>query len=137
MVEKIKEKIGGEKKEGEEEEKLAVVEQEVAVTAVSHESEASTVKVEKVEESLKVEGASEEEKKGFLEKIKEKLPGHHKKSEEATAPAAECASHGTKEHETEGHEGKEKKGILGKLMEKLPGYHKNGGEEGDKTGATH
>uniref|UniRef100_A0A5B7A250 Putative phosphoprotein ECPP44-like n=1 Tax=Davidia involucrata TaxID=16924 RepID=A0A5B7A250_DAVIN len=71
-----------------------------------------------------------EEKKGFLEKIKEKLPGQHKKTEEVyptpTPPPVECAA-----TEVPVHEGspKEKKGILEKIKEKLPGYHTKTPEE--------
>lgn len=58
------------------------------------------------------ETAQPEEKKGFLEKIKEKLPGQHKKVEEDNQihPPAAC------EHS-------EKKGIMDKIKEKLPGHH--------------
>ncbi|KAL7207040.1 hypothetical protein ACSBR2_019685 [Camellia fascicularis] len=49
------------------------------------------------------EATQQEEKKGFLEKIKEKLP-------DGNSP---------------GNETKDKKGILEKIKEKLPGYHKN------------
>lgn len=58
-----------------------------------------------------------EEKKGFIEKIKEKLPGGHKKEEE--------------EHADEG-EHKEKKGIFEKIKEKIPGYHSKSDEEKEK-----
>ena len=69
-----------------------------------------------------------EEKKGFLDKIKEKLPGQHKKAEEVPPPPpppAECSP------SSETHEGevKEKKGILEKIKEKLPGYHPKTEEE--------
>jgi len=85
----------------------------------------------------------EEGKKGFLEKIKDKLPGHIKKPTEegpAALPADVVQHSGehVKVHEAvEGTEGKEKKGFLGKIIEKLPGYHKSTGEEGDKTPASH
>lgn len=48
---------------------------------------------------------------GFFDNVKEKLPGHPNKKDEARTSAVE-----------EG--GKEEKGMLGKLMDKLPGYHK-------------
>ncbi|KAJ8512027.1 hypothetical protein OPV22_002461 [Ensete ventricosum] len=134
LKEKIKEKLGCEKKEGEEEAKLTEVhvEHEVVAAAVVTDGDDTAVVVEKVEEStVKVEAGPEvEEKKGFLEKIKDKLPGHKKPAEEV--PAA-CVA----EHEGEGHEGKEKKGILGKLMEKLPGYHKAEEKEGEKSSPAH
>ncbi|MBO8589939.1 hypothetical protein INN88_15195, partial [Staphylococcus aureus] len=84
----IKEKIGGEKKE---EEELVPV----------------PVPVVKCED---VPGdATPDEKKGFLEKIKEKLPGGYKKAEEHPAPPpAECTTAEVPEHE--GEAGKEKKG---------------------------
>ncbi|PKA56030.1 Dehydrin COR410 [Apostasia shenzhenica] len=79
----------------------------------------------------------EEEKKGFLEKIKEKLPGHYKKPVEAetwaVAPPPPSPAPAAVEQEVEGLEGKEKKGFLGKIMEKLPGHHKDGGDEGGKS----
>nr|ABS44866.1 SK3-type dehydrin [Oryza sativa Japonica Group] len=109
----------------------------------------TAVPVEKIEgDHAKTEAtlphAPEEEKKGFLDKIKEKLPGGHKKPEDATAvppPAAAPAAPATTPapahpppatEEVSSPDGKEKKGILGKIMEKLPGYHKGSGEE-DKT----
>ncbi|KAK1295791.1 hypothetical protein QJS10_CPB15g00304 [Acorus calamus] len=88
-----------------------------AVTA-SHDS--TTVEVLKSEESL-VETSTiivspGEEKKGFLEKIKEKLPGGgHKKVEEVPIEDGEGI-------------GQDKKGFLEKIKEKFPGYHKNGGD---------
>uniref|UniRef100_A0A0D9YW84 Dehydrin n=1 Tax=Oryza glumipatula TaxID=40148 RepID=A0A0D9YW84_9ORYZ len=111
----------------------------------------TAVPVEKIEgDHAKTEAtlphAPEEEKKGFLDKIKEKLPGVHKKPEDATAvppPAAAPAAPATTPapahpppatEEVSSPDGKEKKGILGKIMEKLPGYHKGSGEE-DKTAA--
>ncbi|CAL9067877.1 unnamed protein product [Musa banksii] len=135
LKEKIKEKLGCEKKEGEEEAKLTEVhvEHEVVAAAVVTDGDDTEVIVEKLDEStVKVEAGpeGEEEKKGFLEKIKEKLPGHKKPAEEV--PVA-CVA----EHEGEGHEGKEKKGILGKLMEKLPGYHKAEEKEGEKSSPAH
>ncbi|KAI8024988.1 Dehydrin COR47 [Camellia lanceoleosa] len=69
------------------------------------------------------EATLQEEKKDFLEKIKEKLPGQHKKAEEGNpaAPPPECAADGNSPRS----ETKDKKGILEKIKEKLPGYHKN------------
>ncbi|RDX76795.1 Dehydrin ERD10, partial [Mucuna pruriens] len=54
-----------------------------------------------------------EEKKGFLDKIKEKLPGQHTSSE------------------YDG-EAKDKKGLLDKIKEKLPGYHSKPSEDKEK-----
>ncbi|KAH7833916.1 hypothetical protein Vadar_010994 [Vaccinium darrowii] len=57
---------------------------------------------------------------GFIEKIKEKLPGKHKKAEEVSPspPSDQCTA-----------EGNSKKGILEKIKEKLPGYRKNDEDE--------
>lgn len=67
----------------------------------------------------------EEKKGGFLDKIKEKLPGQHKeKSDEHEVVAPVAAP----EPSAEGD--KEKKGFLEKIKEKIPGFHsKNGAEE--------
>jgi hypothetical protein len=74
--------------------------------------------VENDNEVANAEATNPEEKKGFIEKIKEKLPGKHKKAEECAS--VECAAN---EHSPEG-EAKEKKGILEKIKEKLPGCQK-------------
>ena len=63
---------------------------------------------------------TEEEKKGFMDKLKEKLPGHGKKPEEKpedASPAPVVAPPVEEAHPAE------KKGILEKIKEKLPGYH--------------
>ena len=65
--------------------------------------------------------ASTEEKKGFLDKIKEKLPGH-KKTEDVTTPPPVVAAE-TTTTTTTSHDQGEKKGILEKIKEKIPGYH--------------
>ncbi|KAJ8572128.1 hypothetical protein K7X08_008639 [Anisodus acutangulus] len=72
------------------------------------------------------EATHEEEKKGFMEKIKEKLPGHHNKTDqEVNASAAHSAV-----DQVHGGETKEKKGLLEKIKEKLPGHgHKNNEDE--------
>ncbi|GAB4828410.1 hypothetical protein Ancab_035408 [Ancistrocladus abbreviatus] len=95
--------------------------------------EDSSVPVEKYEEKIHVEEVvhSEpsypEEKKGFFDKIKEKLPGQQKKPEDhVPAPAAE---HSITEPEGEG---KEKKGFLDKIKEKIPGLHHKHEEEKEK-----
>ncbi|KAF8106830.1 hypothetical protein N665_0130s0005 [Sinapis alba] len=67
----------------------------------------------------------EEEKKGFMEKLKEKLPGHGKKAEDAS-PAPVVAPPVEEAHPAE------KKGILEKIKEKLPGYHAKTVEEEKK-----
>lgn len=81
--------------------------------------------VEKSNEVVNAVATNPEEKKGFIEKIKEKLPGHHKKAEDGFSPG--CA---TNEHSPDG-EPEEKKGILDKIKEKLPGCHKNEEEKKD------
>ena len=72
---------------------------------------------------------TEEEKKGFMEKLKEKLPGHGKKPEDASAPAA--AAPVVAPPVEEAHPA-ERKGILEKIKEKLPGYHAKTVEEEKK-----
>ncbi|KAJ8422245.1 hypothetical protein Cgig2_023104 [Carnegiea gigantea] len=106
-----------------------------------HHREETNVPVEKVHhEELHSSHANKppqeaEEKKGFLDKIKEKLPGQQKKADghehqhvhvhEVTPVAAEH------------HEAKEKKGILEKIKEKIPGFHsKNAAEEKKDTPPT-
>ena len=59
---------------------------------------------------------TEEEKKGFMDKLKEKLPGHGKKPEDdSTAVAAPVVAPPVEEAHPA-----EKKGILEKIKEKLP-----------------
>uniref|UniRef100_A0A803MXH7 Dehydrin n=1 Tax=Chenopodium quinoa TaxID=63459 RepID=A0A803MXH7_CHEQI len=67
----------------------------------------------------------EEKKGGFLDKIKDKLPGQHKdKAEEHEVVAPVAAA----EPSVEGD--KDKKGFLDKIKDKIPGFHsKNGAEE--------
>ena len=70
-----------------------------------------------------------EEKKGVMEKIKEKLPGHSEKPDDSQVVNTEAAvpvSDETAEHP------EEKKGILEKIKEKLPGYHAKSSEEEEK-----
>ncbi|KAK3425000.1 hypothetical protein EUGRSUZ_F01727, partial [Eucalyptus grandis] len=79
-------------------------------------------------------GASADEKKGFLDKLKDKLPGGHKKADEVYSPPpppppAECAP---VEPPYQDGSPKEKKGLLEKIKEKLPGYHPKGDEEKEK-----
>ncbi|KAK9063963.1 hypothetical protein SSX86_017835 [Deinandra increscens subsp. villosa] len=72
-----------------------------------------------------------EEKKGFMEKIKEKLPGGHKKAEEEHVAAPPPPPPAAAVYEEEG-EPKEKKGIFEKIKEKIPGYHSKSEEEKEK-----
>nr|QMS43732.1 Cor47 [Betula platyphylla] len=78
---------------------------------------------------IPAEPAHPEEKKGFLEKIKEKLPGQHKKGEEVPLSPPSAADYAAAPHEGEA---KEKKGILEKIKEKIPGYHPKTEEEKEK-----
>lgn len=94
-----------------------------------HKEEDTSVPVEKIEETV----VEPEEKKGFLDKIKEKLPGGgHKKAEDqefpSPAPPAAVESYAT----VEGEPAKEKKGILEKIKEKIPGYHSKTSDEDKK-----
>ncbi|XP_062079159.1 phosphoprotein ECPP44-like isoform X2 [Humulus lupulus] len=125
LKETLKEKFSGEDKK--EEEQHHHVDTSVPI---EHEAHGYTT-TETV-----VSPGNPEEKKGFLEKIKDKLPGQHKKEDVvvvATSPAPPpgvvhhdqpYSSHETTTTATH-HEGeaKEKKGILEKIKEKLPGYH--------------
>ncbi|KAK3158692.1 hypothetical protein QOZ80_2AG0140360 [Eleusine coracana subsp. coracana] len=87
-------------------------------TAHVHHDDNATV-VQKVEETPE---------KGLLEKIKEKLPGGHKKPEDAAAAPA------THAEDVSSPDGKEKKqGLLGKIMDKIPGYNKAPAEEEHKS----
>lgn len=73
----------------------------------------------------------EEDKKiGFMDKIKEKLPGHHNKTDQEVAVNAPAA-HTTLDEQVHGGETKDqKKGLLDKIKEKLPGHgHKNNDDE--------
>lgn len=97
------------------------------------------VHVEKHEEEvahIPAEPAQTEEKKGFLDKIKEKLPGQYtKKGEEVPPPPPPSSTEYGASALPPAHEGeakeKEKKGILEKIKEKIPGYHPKPEEEKD------
>ncbi|RZC66864.1 hypothetical protein C5167_010555 [Papaver somniferum] len=96
--------------------------------------EDTSIPIEKCDEQLvhhhdTVHSVHEGEKKGLLEKLKEKLPGK-KCEEEEEKKKVECAPiepvHVTTyDHEVvhSVHEGEEKKGFMEKLKEKLPGKH--------------
>lgn len=138
LKEKIKEKLPGHK-----DTETAAPTPAPPAPVVTHggHHDDGAVAVEKIDE-VKTEApvAPEEEKKGFLEKIKEKLPGGHKKPEDAAAVPAVTHAAPAPVHApavpaaTEEVSSPEKKGILGKIMDKLPGYHKTPGEE-DKAAA--
>lgn len=55
------------------------------------ENKDSSIPEEKCDEKANAEATHPDDKKGFLEKIKEKLPGQHKSSKEGIAPA--CYAH--------------------------------------------
>ncbi|KAL9255005.1 Dehydrin COR47-like protein [Drosera capensis] len=120
LKDKIKEKLPGHKEEEKHDEAVKVV-------AVAEASDDKVV----IEEVVYTEPSYPEEKKGFLEKIKDKLPGHNKKAEEVAPPlpppvvAVEAsASEYVAVAEAE-PEVKEKKGFLEKIKEKIPGFHKH------------
>ncbi|XP_058191443.1 phosphoprotein ECPP44-like [Rhododendron vialii] len=106
LKEKIKEKITSEKEEG-----------------VSEHEEVS-IPFEKCDQLGNADPIEQEEKKGFLEKIKEKLSGQHKKAEEVS-PAPPPDQRAADGNSPVGGEAKDKRGILDKIKEKLPGYNKN------------
>jgi hypothetical protein len=150
LKEKIKEKLPGHKDtEGEHVTTGLPAPAPPAALQTHGDHHDTAVPVEKIHGDVKTEAppaaVPEEEKKGFLEKIKEKLPGGHKKPEDAAAvPVTHDASapvHAPAPHapaptaeEVSSPGAKEKKGLLGKIMDKLPGYHKAAGEE-DKAAA--
>ncbi|KAG8059936.1 hypothetical protein GUJ93_ZPchr0002g25039 [Zizania palustris] len=151
LKEKIKEKVSGRKDHDSEHAPTPVVTATPApapAPVVTHGGDHDTaVPVEKIEgDHVKTEEPhAPEEKKGFLDKIKEKLPsGGHKKPEDATAapPAAPAtppapAQPPTVTEEVSSPDGKEKKGILGKIMDRIPGYHKGTGGEGKAAAGEH
>ena len=84
-------------------------------------------------QSFEDDGMGGRRKKGLKEKIKEKLPGGHKDSQQNQA-AATGGAYGQQEHAgmtggagahgTDGTGGHgEKKGLMDKIKEKLPGHH--------------
>ena len=86
----------------------------------------NAVVVQKVEDDVK----TEDEKKGLLDKIKEKLPYGHKKPEDAAAAPA-APAHAPHTEDVSSPDAKEK-GLLGKIMDKIPGYNKGAAEEDHK-----
>nr|AAD02259.1 dehydrin 8 [Hordeum vulgare subsp. vulgare] len=135
LKEKLKEKLPGHKDN--EAEHVTGLPAPMAPASVQTHHDTDVV-VEKIDGDAKTEATPavpEEEKKGFLEKIKEKLPGGHKKPEDAAAVpvthAAPAPVHAPAPaaEEVSSPDAKEKKGLLGKIMDKLPGYHKTGEED--------
>ncbi|KAF5794321.1 putative dehydrin [Helianthus annuus] len=119
LKDKVKEKIEGHKEKKEEEK----VEKYEADTSVP---------IEKCEEvAVPTPTPAPEEKKGFMEKIKEKLPGGHKKEAEEHVTASPPPPPAATTYDEEG-EHKEKKGIFEKIKEKIPGYHSKSEEEKEK-----
>ncbi|KAK7321835.1 hypothetical protein VNO77_32820 [Canavalia gladiata] len=122
---------GGEKKKKKKEKKGL----KEKIGGDDHKEQDTAVPVEKVE--VDSEHPDTEEKKGFLDKIKEKLPGQHKKAEEVSSTSSEyVAAHTAETHEGEAKD-KEKKGLLDKIKEKLPGYHSKPNEDKEKETDTH
>ncbi|KAK1273024.1 Dehydrin COR410 [Acorus gramineus] len=129
LKEKIKEKISGEDKAGQYDKKDEVVYEDckTSVPAIATSYDTTTAEVVKSEESVtETTIYPGEEKKGFLEKIKDKMPGGTKKAEEAPVVSSEAAV-------VVVQEGEGKKGFLEKIKEKLPGYHKSGGGDEHET----
>lgn len=139
LTEKIKEKISGDK----EEEKKHGYEQDTEIPVEKfHEEHGHPYEHGPVvhhHEEPKVEPTAvygedekkEDEKKGFLEKIKDKLPGHKKPED---GPVVSPPPPEYENVEPAHHEGevKEKKGLLEKIKEKIPGYHPKTEEEKEK-----
>nr|XP_043637992.1 dehydrin ERD14-like [Erigeron canadensis] len=131
MTTQIQEKIE-ERKEKKEEEEMAKHENETHVPVEKYEEVAAPPHISEVahpivtpeqphtsEVAHPIATPEPEEKKGFMEKLKDKLPGHKKvEEEEHSAPPPS-----TPAVETYDGEEKEKKGIFKKIKEKIPGYH--------------
>lgn len=133
MKEKIKEKISGDK----EEEKKHGYEEDTAVPVEKfheeHEHQYDHGPVHHEEPTVvHSEEKKEDEKKGFLEKIKDKLPGQHKKPEDVPVASPPPPEYEHAEPAYNEGEVKEKKGILEKIKEKIPGYHPKTEEEKEK-----
>ncbi|CAO2048031.1 unnamed protein product [Urochloa humidicola] len=109
-----------------------------AVETHVHHHDHATV-VQKVEDDAPPPPAPEEEKKGLLDKIKEKLPGGHKKPEDAAAAPAGVHAPAPAPHveDVSSPDGKEKKGLLGKIMDKIPGYNKASADDDHKDAGDH
>jgi len=125
LKEKIHEKIGGEKKEEyKPSEEANVVSPPAPPPAYSDDT---SIEVEKVDETVKLEEVSphSEEKKGFLGKIKDKLPGQKKPTEEEVHLSYVTPTVGSEE--VNSPDDKEKKGIFGKIMEKIKGPEQKDG----------
>lgn len=100
-----------------------------------HKQEDTSVPVEKCDEPVVVTESHEpttEEKKGFLDKIKDKLPGHKKTEEVVVVAPPPPTPAAPVECTTVEDEPKEKKGLLEKIKEKIPGYHTKPEEEKEK-----
>lgn len=124
LKDKTKEKITGDREEEKYEDTTVPVEKYEEETVVHH---APTV-------VHHAEPVQPEEKKGFLDKIKEKLPGQPKKTEEIPPPPPPQTEYAAAELPSQEGEAKEKKGFLEKIKEKLPGYHPKTEEEKEKAG---
>ncbi|KAL4575414.1 hypothetical protein LXL04_022257 [Taraxacum kok-saghyz] len=114
---------------GEKKKKKKPLKEKIKEKITKHEDETS-VPIEKYDVAplQHTPNPEPEEKKGFMEKIKEKLPGGHKKVEEeyvAPPPPPPTVV-------THPDEGEQKKGIFEKIKEKIPGYHPKSEEEKEK-----
>jgi hypothetical protein len=96
------------------------------IPAPKSEEPVTTTHVHHLDNATVVQKVEETPEKGLLDKIKEKLPGGHKKPEDdaaAPAPHAEDVS------SPDGQDKEKKQGLLGKIMDKIPGYNKTPAEE--------
>nr|XP_043630555.1 phosphoprotein ECPP44-like [Erigeron canadensis] len=124
LTAQIKEKI--EHKEKKEEEKVEKHEDDTCVPVEKYDEVEAPPHVSEVAHPIPT--PEPEEKKGFMEKLKEKLPGGHKKVEEEHVAPPHPPTPVVEAHD----EDKEKKGIFEKIKEKIPGYHSKSEEEKEK-----
>jgi hypothetical protein len=97
----------------------------VTTTHVHHDDNATVV--QKVEETPEM---------GLLDKIKEKLPGGHKKPEDTTAATAPATHVDDVQSSPDGKDKEKKQGLLGRIMDKVPGYNKTPAEDHIESAAT-
>ncbi|KVI05198.1 dehydrin ERD14-like [Cynara cardunculus var. scolymus] len=141
LTEQLKEKIEERKERKEEEEAVKKLEddscvpiekyeEEVAVAPPPYNTDVGHHTPTDVVHHDPTSTPEAEEKKGIMERIKEKLPGGHKKpvEEQVAPPPPTPVAPAVVAHEEE----PEKKGILEKIKEKIPGYHSKSEEEKEK-----
>nr|AWJ68130.1 late embryogenesis abundant [Cleistogenes songorica] len=140
LKEKIKDKLPGHKDhdvEGEHKSYTLAPEDDdhkayIPASAPAAPAPVTTTHVHHNDNAVVVQKVEETPEKGLLDKIKEKLPGGHKKPEDAAAAPAPAAH----AEDVSSPDGKEKKqGLLGKIMDKIPGYNKSPAEEEHKPAA--